>query len=912
MSYLKPSFLRHINKPLPAVAAPMLALRANFPASKANMAVPSAAKPAEKPVKRDIKISDHFVQLEAATGKLSHLGSTRAFVEKRLALDEKRDALAAARLHTPEQKQHIREIKREKDQLKEETRQLYTRGPMGLSDEVLKKKRRQQYVPASFEGLHTALGARLFTAMSGIGALEIGSAGGKTALRQGLGNVTQSGASSILRIATEIAQIRANKAGKPRLPENLTPRGNFKQSSKAMEQARKTLLSAQENLQAALHAVKAENTPENIKKLQCRQDEVADAIAALVEFEGVYDNLCVMLEKEFRGKKASAAVSVLSGLMSGGAYALEPTGAAALAGHKLLCLGGLLLQLPMSAMDYMDGTVDYPQKVGADRIDLKLLLKEKARYKSLTELDDEDFDATIAARLYDEKPQLVQEVIRATYRHELGRLNADCLRLSAGIEQGKFSRLPLSWQPASAQKKRAGLKARALDKAQRKFAELQSQIVLYEQHKGCKLDPKGLIGRAISDPLYFCRKGISAQVFNKVGEFFTQANQRIANNYNPMSGLGLVAVGHDIVQNVAGASVFHDGMHSMAGSVADNPRAEAGMLGMATGQVLGSANAGVTTISARVGKAEDRKALGTPDFIARGQGVDQSLSPRAQIEQALEFGIISERKQKKLGKARDLLDKSAMQEDRGDNLTRYRKAERKWAKFQKHRNEVNALVATINRDWLIQPRDEKGNRLLDHAGEPVVIDLRQTAECLASCMPLLERAWLPLKTLPRSVLRSLTFWKDVIQAKRTADECKPLVNRGKVLDQDLDELIKEADRVLMFAETLDATRLTLAFQEDDDDFTVARLMAALDGGGSNGRNGCDGKGPRPDSDCARPVPAGTATATAVLPPKYEDPVHALVPPAYAIAASAGLPAQAGRNRQCAMQRRLLDLQMAGQ
>ncbi|MGI4847967.1 MAG: hypothetical protein ACRYGK_07500, partial [Janthinobacterium lividum] len=70
------------------------------------------------------------------------------------------------------------------------------------------------------------------------------------------------------------------------------------------------------------------------------------------------------------------------------------------------------------------------------------------------------------------------------------------------------------------------------------------------------------------------------------------------------------------------------------------------------------------------------------------------------------------------------------------------------------------------------------------------------AVCAAEYMPLVERLWLPIKGVPRSLWRNVTFWKDVASAKRIGDACKKTMEHGKVVDETLLALIAEADSLM--------------------------------------------------------------------------------------------------------------------
>lgn len=783
-----------------------------------------APKDVEKRNKAGIKINAHVKALEAALDKQSNVAATRKFIATRNAVDEKRDELKEARTSTPDDKKRIKELKKEKDKLKEQSRKLYTQGPLGFTDREVATKRRQQYVPASMEGLHTAFGARVFTAMIGIGGAELTTVGGKTALHQSLGYTTQSLTSGLFRIVTEIPQVRSNEAGKLVLPSNMATKATFKQSYKGLEKARDALRTVQADLQSAVDAVQKAPTRDNLDRLATQQERIAHTIATMCEFEGVYDNLCVALEKECRGKKASAVVSVVAGAASGSAFAVEPTGAAAVAGHKLLCLAGLLLQMPMSAWDFMDGTVDYPLKASADKIDTNLLIKEKSRGKPLDELDDDEFDTSMASKLWEEKPQAVRNVVLTIARHELSQLNGERVRLTREIKQEKFSRLPMHWKSAASKQEHIDRKNAELAKVERKYAELDRQFALYEQHKGSEIDPDSVIGRAIADPIYFCRKGVSASIFGKVGEFYAQMNQRITNNHNPFISLAMVALAQDVVVAELGASVYKDALHSMSGTGPQNLEAEKAVLSLSAAQGAGALNSGVTVLPARYEKGKDRKALATPGYIAQGTVIEQGGPDKKPLQVAQSNRIISSRKKKRLDHAVDILTEERSEPLSATQQREVSKAQKKWDEFQAKLKEIEPIVEEINDEWQFDSKDARGNPRLDHAGKPIKHDFRASSACMAMYMPALERAWVPVKGIPRSIWQSVTFWKDVIKSKRIADECRPIINRGKVQDPVLAALINLAETELAKHKPAEDEGLGTTVEEAADESSVVAPM----------------------------------------------------------------------------------------
>lgn len=749
-----------------------------------------------KQEKKRQKITVFFRQLEEADNKRGDPAKMRGFILKRQQLDQTKRELNEARRMHPEDNARIKrlqdEVKRQKAQVQTE----YIEGPQGMSAVQLKKKRSHQWKAAAIEGLHTMFGSRLVSAASGIGGAEISGAGKKAAIHQGLGYGPQSLFSGLLRIVTEVPQIRLNKGGKPAMPPNLAATSNFKQNRKEMKAARAALETAALSLRRAYEAAASDASEANLERLMSELQNLMQAVGKLGKFDSMYENLCIQLEREFRGKKASAVVSVLASVMSGAALAIEPSGVASVVGHKLLCLGGLLLQGPASPFDFMDGNVDYPQKVSAKKIDPSLLIKPESRHKAVDALEEDDFDTAIAAKLYDEQPQLMRGVVRSIYTHKMGELNAKLLKLEREIETGD---IPLFWQtrahsaPVRAAIKREELRKRkqTLEQTKREFEELKSQIAFFEQHQRDRIDPDGLIGKAIADPVFFCRKGISAGVLNKVGEFWSQANQRISNNFNPMLSLGLVSVALDGVSAGIGTHFVHDGIQSFQGNGPHNTAAEGATAGMLAATGVAALNAGATVGPARFNKTiYDRKTLAAPAYVSKGKGID-SKEAREQLEEALRNGILSKQKKIKLEKALSVIEASrnpAAQQPAADKVAR---AQRKWEKFDALKLHVNEMVRDINEKWLIHAQDADGNPLRGHDGKPIVIDLRNTAACHRQYMPALERVLVPLKGIPRSIIRSMTFWRDIIRAKTEREKCRRIID-GK----DYRELLEKVEAKL--------------------------------------------------------------------------------------------------------------------
>jgi len=761
---------------LPSFIQPFAYAAWTSPAAQERRSTRALQSDARKLETQRRKLADYFARLEYADRKQSDPSSTRAFILTRMALDDKRRQLDAARAAGRKDAQRVKTLKNEIRQIKTEVQRLYVEGPQGLSADEMRAKRKQQWKAASIEGLHTMFGARIFTALGGIGAAEVAGMAGKAAIHHGLGYGPQALFSALFRIVTEIPQIRLNRGGRPRMPPNLAVGSNFKRNRKAMLAALTVLNGAAEALRATVARARDDMSPDNLHAVEKCLGDSALALAELAQCRQSYDNLCLLLERECPGKKFSAGVSVLAGILSLGANVIEPTGAAAAAGHKLLCLGGFLLQAPLSAFDYMDGSIDYPQKISAKKIDLASLVKPEHRHKDPLDLEDADIDVAVAVQLFDEQPQLVRDVIRLIYTYELAELHSESRKLRKDPELSMKSRERLA-------------------RVEEKFNELQRQAVLFEQHRHAELDPDGVIGKALLSGIYFCRKGAAAGIFNKVGEYWAQANQRISNNLNPLGSLGLIAVVGDIVGACAGPHMLHDAIHSWQGSGPQNASAEHAAAGMMAGQVLATVNSGLTVCPARFNKSvHDRKMLAQPAYIRQGKSI-VSADRKMQLEEALRNGVISKGRKKKLDQALATME-SAELSPSADSRT-LAQATKKWEKFQAAKETVNRIAEEINAEWRFMPKDVNGAPLLDWHGKPIMIDARATSACHREYMPLLERVWVPVKGIPRSIMKSLMFWKDIIQAKQANDRCRDIVRNGKMIDAALGEAIAQAKSFLM-------------------------------------------------------------------------------------------------------------------
>lgn len=747
--------------------------------------------------KRRGKISMFFQGLDGADQKRANPEVTRAFIYARLKLDEKKETLRAMQDAGAGEREDVRQLKAEIKQLKVDVQRFYVEGPQGLTAAAIKAKRKEQWKAAMIEFFHTEIGARTLAGLAGSTGVEVSGAVEKAVLRQSLGYGPQALLSGFLRIVTEVPQIRMNKGGKPKMPANLAASANFNISTKEMKAAMTRVQESGVALSLAYEVSSGDRSAAALVALKLRQEEFQQALAGLLNCRNVHENLLILLERECRGKKGSAVVSLLAILMSLGAYAVDQTGAGAIAAHKILCFGGFFLQALVSPFDFMDGTVDFPQKISAKRIDLASLIKAESRHKSLDEIGDADIETGIASSLYAEQPQLVRDTIHWICEDKIGELNGKRRKLIQEIETERYASIsPSAWVSASARARQGEKKLQELNKVEQEFQELMSQIVHFKQHNHAEIDPDGLIGRAIADPVFFCKKGIKANVFNKMGEYWAQANQRISNNFNilPLPSAGPAAAAFDITGMVLGPHFFLDGIHSLQGIGADNPSAEAAMIGVTATTAAGAVNSAVTVFPSRFNKTiHDRKDLAAPACISKGRGI-ASAERQEQLNQAYRNGVLSKREKKKLEEAIPVIDAEEQADaPQPDMLARMQS---RWNRFDAKKNTVNAMTREINNEWVFRPRDPAGNALLDHYGKPIVIDTRKTAACNRVYMPASERIMSPVKGIPRSILNSTKFWRDITNAAVTGRKSRALVENGKLADRELIELLARVERML--------------------------------------------------------------------------------------------------------------------
>jgi hypothetical protein len=758
--------------------------------------------------RRSTKIQTFFENLKWAEGervndiegKRSDPTATRVYIQTRLKLDEKKSELLKAKLAETQDKARIGALEKQVKLLQEQQQKLYAIGPQGLSEEILKEKRKEQRKPAWVEGVHTLLGARLPASASGIAGAEITDPGGKTAIHQSLGYATESILSGLMRIVTEVPQVRMNKGGKPKLPSNLAATSNFKQNNQARKAARENVEAARIAVAAAIPTIPEDGTSpqrENLEALERALKNLQDALQSGGQLADIGKNLWILLEREFRGKKASAVVSVIAGLASTGAFAVEQTGAGAIAAHKILCLLGSLLQLPASYFDYFDGNIDFPQKISSKKIDLALLLKPEALGKNWEDLQDEDIDTTIATKLYDEQPQLVRDTIRNISVHSLAELNAKRLELQAELRHDRhLSMIPSALRPDIATDARRRQKAEQLQKTEREFKELQSQYVAFEQHRHDRLNPDGLIGRAIADPLYFCRKGISANVFNKMGELLSQVNQRVNNYENPLMSVGMASIAMDIATNILGGHFVHDGIHSFDGTGPDNPAAEHATIAIASMSGFAAVNSGVTVGADRFNKtAYDRKVLGSPAYLSNGKGVI-TRDREGQVQQAFSNGMVSKRKKKKLDKSIAVLAAAESSDATTPPDADVARMQKRWDKFEQRRDKVNETIQEIKFLWTLPQYDAHGRPLLDHKEKPIVIDLRASSACHGHYISVWKRASTLAWGVPKSMYESLRFWKDTVASAKEGKKWRKLAANGEIADPELKTLLDQGEAML--------------------------------------------------------------------------------------------------------------------
>jgi hypothetical protein len=691
-----------------------------------------------------------------------------------------------------------RQLKQKQQLLTEQLSKLIPQGLHGLSNDENDRlwRRRQQWKAAAIEGFHT-WSARLCASASGIAGAEVDGAGKKAAVHQSLGYLPQAILSSLLRIVTETLQVRANKAGRPKMAPNLAIDSGFKTNNKQLREARKRLLVAADALAESMRNIVDEGSAsdELRQALAGEIEAMQQAIASGKPYARMDENLRIRLKQDFKSKELSAIVSVVSGLASFAALGVEQSGAGTIAAHKLLCLLGTLLQMPASFFDYLDGNVDFPEERSAQKLDLALLLKSESRHKKPEEVESEDIDTEIALKLYDEQPQLVRQVVRAISLHAIGKLNARKLALQSEIENEQLRKRqsvpdPLRRLMSGAADKWRGNKARELHDIESELDELLTQHNLFEQHQRYQLDPDGLIGKALVDWGFFWRKGASEGIFNQMGAAMSQVNQRLNTNWNPL-GIGFASIGVDIANADVGDHYVQDALHSASGEVPEIPAAEQAAAITAASTVVGAANNGLMNGPARFGKGTfDRKELGSPPQIGKGEDI-VALSRQQKVDEAANKGLLSKRQRKALSWAAAMLDASEGPASSLLSLLPQKEIVRmqeRWNRFEE--------LCKFKTNWYFPQNRNDGNPLLGHDGKPIVIDARSTSSAYFRYIPVSRRARLLAADIPKSMWNSMRFWKDTAASGWRGHQWRNLVDGETLVDDDLARLQGRAERLL--------------------------------------------------------------------------------------------------------------------
>lgn len=422
-----------------------------------------------------------------------------------------------------------------------------------------------------------------------------------------------------------------------------------------------------------------------------------------------------------------------------------------------------------------------------------MLLKPGSRNKKPDEITDDDIDTAIALKLYDEQPQLVRQVVRAISLHAIGKLNARKLALQGEIENRQMRDRLLAGDPLRRVSHAADMfrrdKARELQSVEAELDALLAQHTLFEQHQRYQLDPHGLIGRALVEPLFFWRKGASEGIFNQMGAAMSQVNQRLNTNWNPL-GIGLASLGTDIAKVQVGDNFVQDAQHSLSGEGLKNAAAEQALAGTAVATGVGALNNGLMNGPARFGKGVfDRKELGMPPQIGKGEDIVAD-SPQEKIEQAAEKGLLSKGQRKSLSRAAATLD--AIE---GPARSLLALSPKEIARMQEHWKRFEELC-NIKTNWRFPQVDSESQPVLDHDGKQVVIDARSTSAAHFRYIPVRRRARLLAEDVPKSMWNSMRFWKDIASSGLRARQWRKLVDGKTIVDEDLGALERQAKRLL--------------------------------------------------------------------------------------------------------------------
>lgn len=685
-------------------------------------------------------------------------------------------------------------LKKRMHEIEEEKWELYLTGLLKLSPEQMESIKKELWKGAWIEGIHTLLGSRIWTAISGIAGVEMGSAAKKMAIHRALGYEMQSMLSGMLRIVTQVIQSRVNKAGLPRMAPNLEAKSNFNENKPKMKAAMQAVRKAAESAGTALKEAVDDPSQEKWSNVSIQLNFLETAVAEQKVFDNVHDKLWIALSKEFRAKKNSAVVSALQIIASTGALAFEPTGIGAMVAHRLLSLVGVIFQLPASAGDYMKGLIEYPLRMSAKHIDIRQFLKSESVFKDAQHLAEDDFDLTVSLKLWDEQPQLMRKVILTIGADRLAELHQEKLKLG---DPSQLLQLPED----SAERK-------SLSNTEKEFQETLNQLVLFEQHR--KLDLNGLIGKAVHNPFYYCWKGSKAGVIDQVGEWMTQTGQRAENNFNlvPLAA-GQFSLILDLANIAMGGHVIREGVQSAEGHIPENTDAEEAMGALFGLSGITAFNNAFTVLLARVHKVMyNRKLFGPPERLTKADGIQIPSEPAPSALQPQQQSITAPEEQHSAGSTPDeptgvqisaeqmpprshqtqikaalkkqhITPKQAKKLEKADGLLQLSSdadvPDRKKAQATKQLEKFDDYVDKLNNisDWIFHAKDEKGNIQYDYYGKPIVIDARGTRSCYEYYVP---SKWTryggPLKKLPLTIYRSATGMIDVGQSMKARSKSR--------------------------------------------------------------------------------------------------------------------------------------------
>ena len=722
--------------------------------SSPNIAAINAASPVTSTTTKGDQLKRQKLQRvfegdAAARRKTGNANATVDYIKLRLRLKEENLPKTSVS-EKIKRKLHIGEQRTTRSSLVDETQKKYIEGVLGR-DPKLTEERKAWRTPALVEWMHTGLGRGLGL-LGAVGAHQLHGNAGGAMLHQGLGYGPQAPITGLGRIASEIWQILLNDGGKPKLPPSVQNAPGLKAVRKGLKEVTAELKNDNATLRAAIAAATALDAPrgdiEALRQLLADFGHGHDRIAGP---DGQYIARWAAFKRQYMGKRWGGAVSMLAGSVATPLNATVP-----LAG-KLAHVATLLLQVPAGYADFMKDK-DYTLRTAAKKIDLTVLLKEDRRDKPLDKIEPDDIDVTTASKFYEEKPQAVIAVTREIYRHKLAELMFARRKLTKEIDAEKFTIrfVPDALTPSGAvsdkcKQEQLAQKTRKRATLDEKIAALKKEIGHFERGETDEIDLQGRIGKAMTDPWYFFRKGTSARVHNKVGEFWAQAFQRLGNNFQMLSSVGEIGIIVEILGEVYGQEFVNEGLAALAGQAHHEVSAEAAAIGVMAAEVVAGINAGTTVIAARDHKdAVDRKKLAVPEWIRKGLVPGQLQD---QLEDALKKGALSHKKKEKIAQA-----------DGGDGATPPDpKRKKKMEKVLDDWTDLKERVQKMREDWII-------NDILDKDGRLIVVDLTDSAACYRENVPLLRRTLRVAKAIPAGLFSAPMLAWEGLKTRRSRSD----------------------------------------------------------------------------------------------------------------------------------------------